>query len=736
MRYSIFLRYLKYSFGSDLKSSITIFVVSLPLCLGIASLCGAPSEAGIISGFSGGVVTGAISASSISVSGPSAGYAAILSGALGSLQSYQTLLTAIVLAGCFQILFGLLKLGRIAYYIPSSVVNGLLVAIGVILILKQVPSMLGTNPVPTGDLNLDIAQKNGIISAIANALIHIDIGSFLIGISCLLIMFTLSNYSRFSKITKVLPASLIAVSLAIIVNFWFSSLPSDNILKLTEYQLVNVPSSDFGIIHSIKSIVKFPNFFAIDQNLIKISLLIALVVSIEGLLGITAADKMDSRKRHTSANRELVAQGVGNIFSGMFGGIPVTSVVVRTSVNINSGAKTKMSSIMSGIFLITALIFIPQYMNKVPFSCLSAILIYSGFKIIKDSKIFNIIKKGKQYYMPFFLTVIFIVCTDLLMGVCVGFSIGILFVLRENYVKAFNYNQYKHYYGEVLKIDLPQEISFLNTPSIVYMFESIPRDSKVIINASSTKYIDHDALDEIKNFIKYTSRARKIKVSTVGFDEHLGIDNRAKFSFSANKKVQNDMKASEVLEILKEGNKRFASGDSIGHDYKMQMLQTASFQSPVAVIISCIDSRAIPEAIFDLGIGDAFIIRIAGNIVNKDIIGSVEFGCNLSGAKLVFILGHTACGAINAAYSGMEFANLTPILQNIDRSVSFCKERHEFCNFNEEKMIYEVTKENIMNAKRDIMESSEILREMVSLGKIQIATGIYNILTGVVDFQD
>ncbi|QED23387.1 bifunctional SulP family inorganic anion transporter/carbonic anhydrase [Candidatus Deianiraea vastatrix] len=709
-------------FLSDLRAGLTVFLVAVPLCLGIALACKVPIEAGLFSGISGGIVTGLVSGSQTSVSGPSAGFVAVVLDAISHLHSYNLFLCSVIWAGIFQIIFGFLRLGRFGNYIPSSVINGLLVAIGLILILKQIPHLFGYEATPTGDFDFLQGDDSNTFTEIFKAIQHMDMGALIIGLTSLVTIWFMNRYGK--RLTKYVPASLFAVFVGILLAWHFQTHTKGTRLEMSNAQLVNIPSG------SLSKIFHFPAFSGFAKlDVIKFGLTLAIVISLEALLSVSAGDKLDRQKRHTPVNRELIAQGCGNMASGLLGGIPLTSVVVRTAINVDSGGKTKFATISHGIFLMLSVLCIPRYMNMIPLSSLAAVLIYSGWRLVVNTNLKRIFKNGKQYYIPFVATTLFIMFTNVLIGVCAGMALGFVFVLKANYVKSFSFKKYKYHAGEVLKIHLPQEISFLNKPSLVHMLDSIPKKSSVIIDASHTDYIDQDALDAIKEFKKVRAKLHHIKVSTIGFHRTYDIENRMHITSSVTKEVQKNITPQEVLVLLKEGNKRFATNNRIGHDFKAQMTETAQAQNPLVVILSCMDSRAIPETIFDLGIGEALIVRVAGNVTNQDITGSLEFGCKVLGAKLVLVLGHTECGAVKAACDNGSLENATPLIQRIQRSVHKCNHVHD-----DAKLVNEAIKMNVVDTAAEILEMSNTLTEMVKNEEIKICGGVYNIKTGYVEF--
>jgi MFS superfamily sulfate permease-like transporter len=475
----------------DLPSSIVVFLVALPLCLGIALASGAPLFAGVLTGIIGGIVVSAISGSQLSVSGPAAGLTVIVFGAIASLGSYETFLLAVVLAGVLQIIFGFLKAGIIANYFPSSVIEGMLAAIGIILILKQLPHAVGFDSDFEGDESFFQADHENTFTALAAASNMISYGAVIISVLSLFIMIYWPKIKKMSAI----PAPVLVVALGIILTILFQN----SSLALSQAQLVNIP-----VVNSFSEftgLFSFPDFSQISNQAVwTVAFTIAIVASIETLLSIEAVDKIDPLKRVSPTNRELLAQGVGNMTSGMLGGLPMTSVIVRSSVNVNSGGRTKMSAIYHGFWLLLSLLFIPFLLNKIPLACLAAILLVTGYKLANISLFKKMWRNGKDQFIPFVVTVIAIVFTDLLKGVAIGMLVGVFYILRTNLRNPYFFKFEDNGGKKVIRIKLAQEVSFLNKAAIQYTLTNLPSESDIIIDGTDSMYIDRDVLEIIHNF--------------------------------------------------------------------------------------------------------------------------------------------------------------------------------------------------------------------------------------------
>ncbi len=500
---------------SDFASGLVVFLVALPLCLGIALASGAPLFSGIISGVVGGVVVGYLSQSHLSVSGPAAGLTAIVLTAITDLGSFDIFLLAVLIAGIIQLLLGFIKAGTISNYFPNNVIEGMLAGIGVIIILKQIPHAFGYDPDFEGDLSFFQPDGQNTFSELFHVFNHVQLGSIVIALLSLSILILWNKVDVLKKI-KLVPPALVAVIVSILLNEFF--IQSGSNLAIAKEHLVSLPVPT--TFDEFKNIIVTPDFASITNSKVWIvAITIAVVASIETLLCIEAADRMDAHKRYTNTNVELKAQGIGNIMSSLIGGLPMTSVVVRTTANNAAGAKSKMSAIIHGLLLLVSVLAIPAILNKIPLATLAAVLLLVGYKLANPKTILHFWNKGKYQFIPFIATFGAVVFTDLLKGVALGMIISVIFVLKGNMKRAYNFRTEEYHDGDVIHIDLAQEVSFLNKAAIKETLASIPENSKVIINASDTVYIAHDVLDLIKEFKKIRSKEENIKVKLVGFKE-------------------------------------------------------------------------------------------------------------------------------------------------------------------------------------------------------------------------
>ncbi|GLR19407.1 membrane protein [Portibacter lacus] len=497
---------------SDLPASIVVFFVALPLCLGIALASGAPLFSGLIAGIIGGIVVGGLSGSKVGVSGPAAGLAAIVLTAIGSLGGYENFLVAVVLGGVIQLIFGFLRAGVIGYYFPSSVIKGMLTGIGIIIILKQIPNFFGYDEESAWDLEFFEIDGGNTFSELFTMLSNIHPGAALIGIVSLLLLILWDRIlSHKSKIFKLIQGPFVVVVLGII----FYILTQDHeVFAIGSNHMVSVPvPEDFN---SFISQFSFPNFAAISNHEVWIvAFTLALVASLETLLCVEASDKIDPDKNVTPTNRELLAQGTGNIISGLIGGLPITQVIVRSSANVQSGGKSKLSTILHGFLLLISVILIPSLLNKIPLSVLAAVLLLVGYKLAKPSLFKKMYDLGWKQSIPFFVTVIGIIFTDLLVGIGLGLMVGIVVILLKSYQNSHFLNIEDKSNGKhKIKMTLAEEVTFINKGAILKELDSLPRNTFLEIDLIKTRYLDYDIIEILEDFL-YKAEERDIDIKLI-----------------------------------------------------------------------------------------------------------------------------------------------------------------------------------------------------------------------------
>jgi MFS superfamily sulfate permease-like transporter len=493
------------NFKYDFPASIVVFLVALPLCLGVALASGAPLFAGIIAGIAGGIVVGLISGSALSVSGPAAGLTTIVLASITSMGSFSAFLTTVFLAGVIQLTLGFIQAGTIGNYFPSAVIKGMLAAIGIILVLKQIPHAVGYDKDFEGDESFFQPDGENTFSELINAFSYLNPGAAIVFLVSLTILILWERpVVKNTKFSTILPAPLFVVVAGGLLNAVFMMSSAD--LAIGKEHLVSLPIA--GDMQAFVNQFQLPDFSVITKKECWITAFtIAIVASLESLLSIDAVDKLDPYKRITPLNRELKAQGVANMVCGLIGGLPVTAVIVRSSANVAAGAKTKTSTLAHGVLLLLTAALIPGLLNKIPLASLAAILLMVGYKLAKPSLIRNMYLKGKDQFIPFIVTIIAILLSDLLIGITIGILVGLFFVLKTNFHKAlFSVNENNNYL-----IRLTKDVSFLNKALLRKTFKDIPNGSKVIIDGGRSAFIDQDILETINDF-RESAITREISV--------------------------------------------------------------------------------------------------------------------------------------------------------------------------------------------------------------------------------
>ncbi|MBK8967487.1 MAG: SulP family inorganic anion transporter [Saprospiraceae bacterium] len=504
------------TFKGDLSASIVVFLIAVPLCLGIALASGAPLFSGLIAGIIGGIVIGALSNSHTSVSGPAAGLTAVVLVSIQQLGSFQAFLLAVVFAGVLQYVLGLVRAGSIANFFPNSVIKGMLTGIGIIIILKQIPHALGYDKDAEGDMAFFEPGGSNTLSSIWDSIaLYIHPGATLVTLIGLAILILWERPAIKSKVGAI-PGALVAVLAGVLINQAFEAAGSS--WAILPEHLVNIPIA--SSLNEFFGQFLFPDFSQWNNPLVyQIALTVCAVASIETLLCIEAVDKIDPEKRTTNPNKELQAQGIGNLVSGLIGGLPITSVIVRSSANLNAGARTKLSAILHGVFLVVCVLLIPGLLNMIPLAALAAILLQVGYKLAKVSIFKQMWASGKYQWWPFIITVLAVVFTDLLTGVLIGLGASVFAILRGNMKNAYFFHKEEYHEGDLIRIELSQEVSFLNKASIKLTLEHLPEGANVLIDATDTAYIDHDVLEIIREFTALKAPAKNITVQLSGFHE-------------------------------------------------------------------------------------------------------------------------------------------------------------------------------------------------------------------------
>jgi carbonic anhydrase len=638
----------------DFPASIAVFFVAVPLCLGIAHASGAPLLSGLISGAIGGLIVGTLSKSSLSVSGPAAGLTAIAISGIQEIGSYEAFLLAIVLAGIFQIIFGLVKAGSISKYFPNCVIHGMLAAIGLILIFKQLPHLFGYDIEAMGVeefqlTNQDIMDtaftpETNTFTTMMHSISHVTPIISIIGILSLIIIFAWEYYlsSRF----KSLPSSVIVVIFstlfALIYNYFYPNLLSAN-------HFVNIPQID-GLGSFLEQTSSPDWSFINNMQIYTLALTIALVASLETLLSIEAIDKLDPHKHITPTSRELIAQGIGNSISGLLGGLPITSVIVRSSVNLSAGAKTKLSTILHGILLLIGIFFLSTYLNYMPLTGLAAVLIFTGYKLAAPYKFIGQYQQGWDQFIPSVITTISILLTDLLVGVAIGLAVSFLFIVIKNYnAPAFVVADY----GIKKRITLGESINFLHKYKIMSLLNSIPENSSLEIDASKTLFIDHDIEELIRDF-RHTATEKNIELVYGGM-------------------IRTNQNRRKVMEANKEAYDRLIRNNKEWVQEKLKLdpnyfENLSKGQAPQYLFIGCSDSRVPAEDITKCSPGEMFVHRnVANMVVNADmnIMSVLQYSVEVLNVKHIILCGHYGCGGVKAAMDDKDLGLIDKWLMNI-----------------------------------------------------------------------
>ena len=725
----------------DFTAGLVVFVVALPLCLGVALASGAPLLSGVLTGIVGGILVGTLSGSHTSISGPAAGMTAIVAAQIVSLGSFPAFLSAVVLAGLIQMGLGLARAGFVAAFIPSSVIKGLLAAIGVILILKQIPHLFGHDLDPEGDMAFQQPDRENTFSELIRTIVDIHPGVAVIGLLSIVVLVAWNKWKALRN--SAVPAPLIVVLLGVGISLLFRQLGGDWVIEPSH--LVQVP-----VAHSLTEFfgfVQWPDFSQWSNPAVyTAAATIAVVASLETLLSLEAIDKLDPQQRTSPPSRELLAQGIGNVAAGLIGGLPLTSVIVRSSVNINAGGKTKLAAVVHGILLLVSVVLLPAWLNAIPLSCLAAILLVTGVKLVSPRLVKQMWSEGRYQFIPFAATIAAIVLTDLLIGILIGLAVSIGFILNSNMRRPMRRFVEKHLGGDVLHIELANQVSFLNRAALSKVLAEVPRSGHVLLDAQNTDYIDPDVLDLIRDFKEQTGPARGVEVSLLGFRSKYQLLDQTQYVDYSTRELQDSLTPQQVLQILKDGHERFRTGQRLTRDLGRQVRATAGGQHPLAVVLSCIDSRAPAELIFDLGLGDIFSVRIAGNVTSRKILGSVEYGCAVAGAKLILVMGHTRCGAVTTAVNlicstrtaaeATGCQHLDHIVNDIQQSTDpvTCRGVEARPGTEKESFVDAVARRNVLRVVEGMRKQSQTLEGLVRERRVAIVGVMYDVVTGEIEF--
>ena len=732
----------------DVTAGTVVFLVALPLCLGIAVASGAPPFAGILAGIVGGILVGAISGSHTSVTGPAAGLTAIVAAEISALGSFDVFLTAVALAGLIQIILGIAKTGFIASFFPSSVIKGLLAAIGLILILKQLPYLLGHEAAGENAFEEMAKESGGHEKGHQNpifSLLELLSGTYHPGplVIGLVSMAILILWERIRSLKKsLIPAPLVVVVVAVSLEAILERF--DARLHVATKQLVNVPVAES--FHEFIGFLQLPNWLALQRmEVYVVAVTIAIVATLESMLNLEAVDNLDPKQRVSPPNRELIAQGVGNLTAGLIGGLPVTCVVVRGSVNIYAGSQSKLSTILHGCFLLAFALWLPGILNLIPLSCLAAILFMTGYKLISPKLVAQLYREGKSVFVPFVVTVLAIVLTDLLIGILIGLGVSLLFILSSNTKRPIHKTLERHLGVEVHHIELANQVSFLSRAVLEKSLREVPPGGHALLDARYTDYLDPDIISFLHEFRDKTAPALGIRLSLKGFPSGLKLDDDLQYVDHSTLELQRSAMPQQVLQWLIEGNQRFCKGECLERDLVSQLQAAREAQFPLAVVMTCMDSRTPTQTVFDMGIGDLLNISQAGNaLLGPRNLASVEYGCAVAGARLIVILGHVGSAVLEAAVAAAcGCATSTNLGEHFDHIVSDVRKSIDddlLQSFNQlspaQRAAYidKVAYEHVLRNVRELPQHSQTIRQLLDNGSIAIIGAMVDPATGAIQF--
>ncbi|MEN9596974.1 MAG: hypothetical protein RL236_1408 [Pseudomonadota bacterium] len=714
----------------DIPAGIAIFFIAIPLSLGIALASGAPLFSGLIASIIGGIVVAPLSRSALGISGAAAGLVIMM---LADIEKFgfTAFLCVVILAGVFQILMGLAKMGSIAHYFPSSVITGMLSGIGIIIFLKQIPHAVGYDRDYEGDLEFFQSDNYSSFSELSHMMEFISpTAIFIAFISLAILILWEQPKLKSSNFFQVLHGALITIVVGVWINEFFQIFNPD--LALKESHLVNLPvSTNIGDLLQQMHSPDFSQF--LNPEIYISALFLALLASVETLLSVEAVDRLDIYKRVTPPSRELIAQGIGNIVSGLLGGLPLTQVIIRSSINIQSGAKTKAAGFISGSLLLLTVVFIPEWLNKIPLASLASVLLVVGYKLTRPKTFKKMYHSGMYHFIPFIATIFGLIFTNLVFGVLIGMSVALLSIVLENY-KTAQYFRETHI-GNKIIFRLSEHVSFLNKATLKQTLDKLSANSEVVIDATRSKYIDYDVFEVIRDFKKEAPlKSIQLTLQNVrGFGVLKPVENVQTHTYES----QQALTPAEVLQVLKDGNANFVNNLESNRNFLEQVNDTSDGQFPIAIILSCMDSRTSTELVFDQGLGDIFSTRVAGNVVNNDILGSMEYACQVAGSKLIVVLGHTHCGAIKGACAQVKLDHLTGLLDKIQPAVNCICSKNNVTEIGcRDDLIQEVADKNVQIMVEQIKQRSKVLNDLLQARKIGIVGGMYDIETGKVKFYE
>jgi carbonic anhydrase len=706
--------YQKEHLKNDLPSGIVVFLVALPLCVGIAFASNTPILSGIIAGVFGGIVVGLISKSNFSVSGPAAGLTLLVSSAVYDLGNNQALYAAVVLAGIFQIFFGLVKAGIIGSFFPSSVIKGMLAAIGIILLLKQIPHAIGYDLDYEGDFNFFQWDNKNTFTELIEAFNRVTPGAAVISLIGVAILILWDRYKLSQKL--VVHGSIVVVIIGILLYEYLPQVSSFLIIS-DEHTVQVLPTGGFK---SLVSSFVFADLRTwMDWKVVLIAGELAIVASLETLLALDAVDRLDPLRRYSDKNRELIAQGAGNICSGMIGGLPITSVIVRSSANIDAGAKTKLSAIFHGVFMLIAILVFPKIINKIPLSALAAILLVVAYKLTQIKVFKEQFNKGWENFIPFIITILAIVFTGLLIGIAIGTAVALFYILRRDVLFPFKFNKQELNFGVKVRLELAEEVSFLNKSSIVYKLQMTPKNAHLVIDGSKARFIDPDILEIIEDF-KVNAKTRNIKVELISVGD--------KSEILENEEIEHI--AQQEYEKLFINNRNWVKEKLSQDDQYFSKL--AQGQAPKFLFIGCSDSRITANEMTGTDAGEMFVHRNIANLVvptDVNLMSVMQYSIEVLKVKHVIVCGHYGCGGVKAAVDGKYHGLIDTWLGNI-KNVYRTHERELEKILDDDKKHRKLVELTVAEQVFNVCSTPIIQRQWKQGNNVQVHGWVYDISVG------
>ncbi|WP_348532984.1 SulP family inorganic anion transporter [Hymenobacter lucidus] len=709
-------------FKNDLQGGLVSFLVAVPLCLGIALASGAPLFSGIIAGIVGGLVVGALSRSAVSISGPEAGLILVVVSSLSSLGSFKALQLAICVAGVMQIIMGLVKAGIISNFFPSSVIKGMLAAIGIILILKQLPHIMGYDADAVESLALFSWNGGNLEGLLEHALREFNATALVIAVVSLAVLIGWEQpFFKQNPVLSAVPAALVVIILGVTLNTLAGLLDPAYMLAGTHLVQLPVPKSTEEFI----GLFTLPDFSQLaNVKIYTAAFSIALVASLEALLAVEATDELDPLKRKTPTNRELKAQGVGNFVSGLLGGLPLTSVIVRSSVSINAGGRTKLAALMHGSFLLLSVILFPRLLNLIPWAALAAILLVTGYKLARISIFKQHFQAGITEFLPFIVTIVAILLTDLLIGIGIGAAVGLFFVLRETYKNAHFFQSYSVEGQEHLRISLGEHVSFLNKASIMTVLKDIPVNTTVEIDGTNSAFIDRDVLGAIENF-RETARQRNIQLIFLRKGEDYAQN------IAGQPHVSGKEADFEAYYKLFENNRNWVA-EKLRRNPRF--FEAAAEQTPKFLFIGCSDNHVSVSEMTGTAPGEVFVHRNVANLVvstDLNLSSVLQYAVEVLKIQHIIVCGHYGCRGVKAAMQNVDEGAVNSWLSTV-REVMH-KHDHELGELETEDERYRRLVElNVIEQVYNLHQNASVQQAYEGAAPLHLHGWVYDIHGGVI----